>query len=148
MVDWQNRHMDLIVSRLSPFIGEQTMMKLMWTQPRFTMAVAVLFLFIFITCWRSVAVLRRNPAGPLPTMFVLLAGLYINVFTHTIQTLLLARAMTPGFLTAVLVVLPYTLMMFRRLVRARIVSKRAAIIVICSGPALFMLVGIADALLQ
>ncbi|PYI56379.1 HXXEE domain-containing protein [Paenibacillus flagellatus] len=92
-----------------------------WTTPRFAAAVAVLFTFICIVC-RFAA--RPGASAKARGWFAAtIAVLFVNVFTHTAQSLLLGRY-TPGVTTALVVVLPYTLYTLDRLVRERWIAAR------------------------
>jgi hypothetical protein len=84
-------------------------------------AVAVSFIFLIL----SIAVLLTSvtlPTGTyLPFFLVCLHVMFLNIFTHIGQSLLL-RGYTPGVATAVTVLLPYTVYTYCRLFDAGLIS--------------------------
>ncbi|WP_052488093.1 HXXEE domain-containing protein [Gordoniibacillus kamchatkensis] len=86
-----------------------------WSTPAFAAVVAALFLLV----WRiSSAAARSGGTGRARNLYVaVLTVLFVNVFTHVGQTVLL-RQYTPGVVTAVAVAFPYCLYMYVRLYRA------------------------------
>lgn len=144
IADWQQRHSEQMIARLGSVLGEHVATSLMWSKPGFIAAVITLFFVISLICFRAIVSLKRDPSKPLPTLFILLAGLYINVFTHATQALVWFEGYTPGIATAALVVLPYTLYMFKRMLRTGLVEKRSIYGVVGAGPVILLLSGAMD----
>lgn len=91
-------------------VAEKLMMEIgvIWTTPRFAFAVAVLLGVILYAC--AVSAKDRR------LFLIVMTVMFLNVFTHAAQSLLL-RMYTPGLGTALGFVLPYTLYSFKRLLR-------------------------------
>jgi len=86
--------------------------KMVWTTPRFAIAVAVLFALICLVCYHAT---RPNATAKDRKWFVIaVTALFLNVFTHLAQAVLF-QSYTPGVATAVAVILPYTLYVYGRL---------------------------------
>lgn len=86
------------------------------TTTQFTIGVTILFV---ITIWASFLA-TRSPRD-LSWLTICLAIFLLHVCTHVAQPLLL-RTYTPGAITAVLVVLPYSLYAFHRLFSDQLIS--------------------------
>lgn len=67
----------------------------------------------------------------------LLGLLFLHVFTHMAQAVLF-RSYVPGLVGAVLVLLPRTIYIYRRLLAARLLDRRTAILTALAGFALFI----------
>jgi hypothetical protein len=103
---WMREHQELLAERF----GEITR-SLMWTTPRFAVAMTIILAIIVWSCRKAARGLPDGRgAGPYLTI---VAILFINVFTHTGQMIVLGTY-TPGVGTAILVGLPYALYVFYR----------------------------------
>jgi len=108
---WTLDNEQLLKSSLS-FIGYESPL---WTTPRFVVAVAILLALICWACWGATR--PGAGAGGRRWVVIALAVLFLNVFTHTAQSIWIG-GYTPGVITAIAVALPYTLYMGRRLLAA------------------------------
>lgn len=106
--DWMVSHREALLDR---FGGIASFTR---TTPGFAAVMTVLFLII----WRkSSAAARSGQSSRARKLFVAaLSVLFVNVFTHVGQTVLLQQY-TPGVITAVAVAFPYCLYMYVRLYR-------------------------------
>jgi hypothetical protein len=83
---------------------------------QFIMGVAVFFGLILVASFLAAS--QQDT-----TLFtVCLAIFFLHVFTHLVQPIIF-RAYTPGVITAVLLVLPYSLYTFRRLFQAHLLDQ-------------------------
>ncbi len=87
------------------------------TTTQFTIGVTILFV---LTMWASFLA-TRSPRD-MNWLTICLAIFLLHVVTHVAQTLLL-HSYTPGVITAVLVVLPYSLYAFHHLFSDRLISE-------------------------
>ena len=94
----------------------------------------LLVLFIGIT-WGATHARGR---GPWQFAYAaLLGGFYVHGFTHLGQALYFA-GYTPGSVTAALVVIPVSLYLYTRLIRARLLAWKTAMVAALFGTALFI----------
>lgn len=100
------------------------------TTAQFTIAVAIFFVLTLLAAFLA----TRHPADF--TFFSLLLAIFlIHVITHVVQPLIF-RAYTPGVITAILLVLPYSLYGFHRLFLAGLVSTGSFMISLLIGAVL------------
>lgn len=107
-------------------------------------ATALLLLTLAVLLTRAAS---RPPApGLRMSVFVgAVSILFLNVFTHVGQTLVLGMY-TPGVLAAVLVALPYTLYVYDRLLKERLISwSTLGLSVLLGGLVMLPLIGFAQA---
>jgi hypothetical protein len=103
---WMRAHQELLAQRFGEFTRS-----LMWTTPRFAVAMSILLAIILWSCRKAARGLTDGRGtGPYLTF---VAILFINVFTHAGQTIILGTY-SPGVGTAILVGLPYALYVFYR----------------------------------
>ena len=103
------------------------------TTAQFTLAVAALFVGVLVAAIHGV-VRARRAARSIP--FLLIAGALIgNGVTHVMQGVYF-RAYTPGLVTAVLLVLPYGVLLGRALQAAGLVSRNEWLAAIALGAVL------------
>jgi hypothetical protein len=87
------------------------------------MAVAVLFIFIIVSSVTFMAnqFLISGPFGNINFFTVLILTFLIHVFTHVVQSLFF-RSITPGVITSIFLVLPYSLIMLQTLLNHQLIS--------------------------
>ncbi len=114
------------------------------TTRMFAVAVAILFVVVLAATFAASGTLRRGVAIDIFAIAVVL--LLLNVFTHAGQSVLL-RIYSPGVISAILVVLPYTLYTLHRLDATELISRDlgpwALLAVILTRPSLLVLYGTA-----
>lgn len=110
--NWLIRHRERLVRSIPAFLQKTFQPMLSMSTAQFSVAVTCIFAVL------SAAVLLTVltwPAGTyLPFFLVCLHVLFLHVFTHIGQSLLF-RTYTPGVVTAVVLVLPYSLYTYYRL---------------------------------
>ncbi|MFZ0963402.1 MAG: HXXEE domain-containing protein [Terriglobia bacterium] len=105
------------------------------TTPQMAIAVGfILVIFVAVTAGASLS-LRRGPW--LYAYSCLLGVLFLHVFTHVGQAILM-RGYTPGVVGAVLVIVPGALFIYRRLFAAQLLTWKSAVVTALAGLALFI----------
>jgi hypothetical protein len=100
-------------------------------------AIAITFVFLLLVVVTS-GVVRAKARGPWLYLYCAFLGLlFLHVFTHIAQALLL-RAYVPGLLGAIFAVLPGTTFIYRRLFAAELLTRRVAILTALAGFAVFV----------
>jgi hypothetical protein len=92
------------------------------TTGQFTVAFLFLFIFVILSSYSATRYLR--PGIGLDFYLALIGVMFLHVFTHVGQTILFLNY-TPGVVTAVLVMLPYTLYSYHRLFYAGLIDFRS-----------------------
>jgi Protein of unknown function with HXXEE motif len=93
---------------------------------------AFLLLFIIVTLSSYFATKRFASSMGLDFFTSLLGVMFLHVFTHVGQTVLL-RKYTPGVITAILVMLPYTVYTYHRLLHSGMVNVTSIFITAVVG---------------
>lgn len=110
---WMAHHREEILQRYGHLRPVRIMLNLTnVTTRQFTIAVATILAIMVWAAW--VGARDLSPGFGQDFYATAVAGLLLNVVTHVVQSLLLGRY-TPGVVTALLVVLPYSLYAFYRL---------------------------------
>ncbi|MCO1603485.1 HXXEE domain-containing protein [Desulfosporosinus nitroreducens] len=121
---FMNRNKDRIVSLLSPKIGTFVQKQFDLTTVQFSVSVA--FVFIFVISSTYLTTHYNFAEGALRYFFIIVAIFFVHVFTHVGQALIL-RTYTPGVITSVLIVFPYTSYVIFRLLREHIIDWNFAL---------------------
>ncbi|KAB7709085.1 HXXEE domain-containing protein [Bacillus aerolatus] len=115
---WMENHRGMLAEKLH--LGGWNLQGVLWTTPRFAIAVTVL---LGLICIASYCAARPGATAKDRKWFVIgITALFLNVFTHLAQTALF-HSYTPGVVTAIAVVLPYTLYTYGRLLQKGWVSR-------------------------
>jgi hypothetical protein len=92
-----------------------------YTTSEFALTVAfIFFMYVLISHFASKNITGWGMICFMATILIM----FVNVFTHLAQTILLG-IYTPGVITALVVVLPFTILVFRTLMREKLLSKKA-----------------------
>jgi len=116
---FMSRNKEQIVSLLSPKIGGFVQRQFDLTTVQFSVSVA--FVFIFVTSSTYLVTHNNFAEGALRYFFIIVAVFFIHVLTHVGQALIF-RAYTPGVITSVIIILPYTAYVLFRLFREHIID--------------------------
>jgi len=122
---WLREHRAELPSVVQPFLGITT--------TEFALAVALLFLGFFAAAAHGA---HRARQGRMSIPFLLVAGAFAaNGITHLGQAALL-RGYTPGVVTALLVVLPYGVLLGEQLRRSGLVTRGTWVGAVAAGAVL------------
>jgi len=109
---WIEKHASIVPEFVKPLIPDS---------PAFIAYAGLLFLILFAVA--GVAALRSRPLSVAWVFFsILLAARLENALLHAMESIAL-KQYTPGVLTAVLLVLPITSYLMRRLVRLELIRR-------------------------
>ena len=111
----KDRIVPLLPQKLAVFVQKQFDL----TTVQFSVAVAFVFLFVISSTY--LATHYNFDEGALRYLFIIVAVFFLHVFTHVEQALIL-RTYTPGVITSVLIILPYTSYVFFRLFREHLID--------------------------
>ena len=136
MPGWITAHREELdqLARLSP-LAAHALRSLATTLPQVAVAVASVGALVLVVT--AGAALTRRPGFWLYAYASVLGAMFLHVFTHLAQALLV-RGYVPGLYAAVLAVLPATTYIYRRLFRARLLTRRSAWVTACVGLALLL----------
>ena len=102
-------------------------------------SIGVLFVFLLVIAVSVVGERARSSRTALHIYLVGLSALFVNVWTHVGQSLVF-RGYTPGIVTAVLVVLPYSAAVYREMARERMLDRPTLVRSLAAGLGLMALI--------
>ena len=102
-------------------------------------SVGVLVVFLLVVAVSVVGERARQSRTAFHVYLVGFSALFANVWTHLGQTLVF-RGYTPGVVTAVLVVLPYSAAVYRQMARERLLDRSTFIRSLAAGLGLMALI--------
>ncbi|MFT4415477.1 HXXEE domain-containing protein [Fredinandcohnia humi] len=110
------------VSKILPNkISNRVMRQFTMTTAQMAVAVLVIFLFVSSATFMASQYVTNGPLGNIYFFTVLLLIFFIHVFTHVGQSILF-RSITPGVVTSVLFVFPYSLLMLTSLLSSQLIN--------------------------
>ena len=116
---FMSRNKDRIVYLLPRNIGVFVQRQFELTTIQFSVSVAFVFMFVMSATY---LVTHFNFAeGAMKYFFIVVVVFFLHVFTHLGQALIL-RTYTPGVITSVLIILPYTSYVLFRLFRDQLID--------------------------
>jgi len=110
--NWLIRHRERLVRKVPTFLEKMIRPMLAMSSAQFS--VAVTCIFAVLSAAVLLTVLTWPTGNYLPFFLACLHVLFLHVFTHVGQSLIM-RTYTPGVVTAVVLVLPYSLYTYYRL---------------------------------
>lgn len=117
--NWLTRHRKQLIRKLPVALEKHFKPLLFMTTAQF--AVAVTGIFIILSAAVLLTAATWSKGTYLPFFLVCLHVMFLHVFTHIGQTILL-RSYTPGVVTAVALILPYGLYTYTRLLEEGVVT--------------------------
>jgi Protein of unknown function with HXXEE motif len=115
MEKWVKRNSSTITEKLPPRIARRVIRQFSLSTAQFAAAVLVVFLFVSVSTFMASQYVNDGDfRGNIYMFTVLQLVFFIHVFTHVGQSILF-RCVTPGVITSVLFVLPYSTVMLREL---------------------------------
>jgi hypothetical protein len=136
MPSWIARHEPLVqaIRRIGPF-GDRVVANLPRTTGAVATAVAVeLMVLVIATAW-----LTRHPRRGLGLdIYCVLLGLFVGHSVTHVGLAILFRGYTPGVITAVVLIPPMGLFLYRRLLESNLVTWRTAIAAAVFGMLAFL----------
>ncbi|CAM3942524.1 HXXEE domain-containing protein [Cohnella lubricantis] len=118
---WVASHANTVRSKLPERLADRVLKQFEMTTAQFAVAVLVVFLFVGSSAYLAYQSTSGGPLGTIRPFLVCNLLFFIHLFTHVAQSFYF-RSVTPGAVTSVLVVLPYSLLLFRSLFDNRFVD--------------------------
>lgn len=136
MPDWLARHRGQLeqVAAMNP-LAAKMIHSMATTTPQVAMAIGFLLLVFLVVTWGAAHSLRRG--AWLYAYACSLDVLFLHVFTHLAQAILV-RGYAPGVIAAVLVIIPGSLLIYKRLFEAHLLTWKSAVVTALMGLSFFV----------
>ncbi|MEH7883843.1 HXXEE domain-containing protein [Bacillus sp. JJ1609] len=118
---WVAKNSSTVSKVLPARMAERVLKQFSLTTAQMSVAVLIVFLFVSSSTFMASQYLKGGPAASIQFFTVLILVFFIHVFTHIGQSILF-RSITPGVITSVLLVLPYSFVMLNTLLEREIIN--------------------------
>jgi len=118
---WMAKNSNVIYDKLPKKLADRVMKQFSMTTAQFAVAVVVIFLFVSSSTYMASQYVNDGPLGSIYFFTTMITVFFVHVFTHIGQSVLL-RSLTPGVVTSVFIVLPYTLILYITLFEHRVIT--------------------------
>jgi len=118
---WMEKHSSVIHGKLPSKFADRVIKQFSMSTAQFSVAVMVIFVFVSSSTYMASQYLNSGPLGNIYLFTVMNTVFFIHVFTHVGQSVLL-KSITPGVVTSVLLVLPYSILLFYSLLKHQIID--------------------------
>lgn len=130
MEKWVKQNTGNISEKLPPRLARRVLRQFSLSTAQFAAAVVVIFLFVSLSTFMAGQYVNEGAfLGNIYLFTVLQLVFFIHVFTHVGQSILF-RCVTPGVITSVLFVLPYSTIMLRELLNQELITWHTILILL------------------
>lgn len=139
---WLHNNQTKLYKRLPTKIANRIVKQFSMTTAQFAVAVLLIFLIISAATISANIYFYNGIAINLYFFIIITSVFFIHAFTHIGQTILF-RSITPGTVTSLIIIIPYSILLYRSLFMAEIVTWKMIIICLPFGFLFFPIVLIA-----
>jgi len=136
---WMDKNSNVIYDKLPRKFADKVIKQFSMSTAQFAVAVFIIFIFVSSSTYMASQYINHGPFGNIYLFTVMILVMFLHVFTHVGQSVFL-RSITPGVITSIFLVLPYTLIMFNSLFKHQIITWKTIYI---STPFIFLIIPLA-----
>ncbi|MFJ7825850.1 HXXEE domain-containing protein [Psychrobacillus sp. NPDC096623] len=125
---WMERNSTLIYDILPKKIADRVIKQFSMSTAQFAVAVLVIFLFVSIATVMANQYMIQGLHGNIYIFTIITLVFFLHAFTHIGQSIIL-RSVTPGAFTSLIVIIPYSLVLFQSLLVNEVITWK--IIFLC-----------------
>lgn len=118
---WLNKNSTILYERLPKRIADRVMKQFSMSTAQFAVAVIVIFMFVSSSTFLANQYVHQGPFGDIYFFIIVTLTYFLHAFTHLAQSVFL-RAITPGALTSLMIVIPYSLILYRSLLINKVIT--------------------------
>lgn len=135
---WVARYANRVRRKLPERLANRMLKQFSMTTAQFAVAVIVMFMFVSTSTYCAYQYITQGPLGNIHFFVVCTLVFFIHLFTHLAQSLYF-RCITPGAVTSLIIILPYSILLFRSLAQHHVVDWA---VVLASLPFVLLIVPI------
>lgn len=139
MEKWLNKYSNVLYEKLPKKLADKVIKQFSMSTAQFAVAVVIIFLFVSGSTIMAIQSLNERPFGNIYIFTIVMLTFFLHAFTHIGQSLLF-HSITPGAFTSIIIVIPYSLVLFHTLLAYQIITWN--IIFICL-PFVFLFIPVA-----
>ncbi|WP_307152092.1 HXXEE domain-containing protein [Robertmurraya andreesenii] len=128
MEKWLNKYSNVIYEKLPKKMADKVIKQFSMSTAQFAVAVLIIFLLVSGSTIMAIQYLNDSPFGNIYIFTIVMLTFFLHAFTHIGQSLLF-HSITPGAFTSIIIVIPYSLVLFHTLLAHEIITWN--IIFIC-----------------
>ena len=114
MEKWLKNHSTVIYELLPKKMADRIMKQFSMSTAQFSVAVLVMFLFVSSSTFMASQYVNQGPLGNIHFFIVVTLVFFLHAFTQVGQSIIL-RSITPGAFTSVIIIIPYSLVLYQSL---------------------------------
>lgn len=118
---WMLKNSNSIYIRLPKKMADRVINQFSMSTAQFAVAVFVIFLFVSSSTYLASQYIHHAPLGNIYLFTVMIMVFFLHVFTHVGQSIFL-RSITPGVVTPVVIVFPYTIVLLISLFKNQVIT--------------------------
>lgn len=118
---WMETNLDVINDKLPSKIADKVIKQFSMTTAQFSVAVLVIFIFVSSSTYMASQYINHGALGNIYFFTAVITVLFLHVFTHVGQSIFL-KSVTPGVISSILVVLPYSIILFNSLFKNQVIT--------------------------
>lgn len=111
---WMKKNSNVIYERLPRKMADRVIKQFSMTTAQFAVAVLVIFLFVSSSTIMANQFVIQGPFANIYVFTILTLTFFLHSFTHIGQSIFL-RSITPGSLTSMTIIIPYSLVLYHTL---------------------------------
>lgn len=118
---WMKRNANLLIQKLPTRIADRAIT--FFSKSTAQLSTTVLVIFVFVSCATIMAnqYIIQGLLGDIYFFTIVTLAFFLHAFTHIAQSIIL-RSITPGVITSVLVIIPYSLVLYSALFANEIIT--------------------------
>lgn len=136
---WLHNNKNKLYKRLPPKLADRIVKQFSMTTAQFAVAVIIVFLFVSGATIAANLYLYNGLTMNLYFFIVVSSVFFIHAFTHIGQTIFF-RSITPGTVTSVIIIIPYSVLLYRSLFFQGIITWKMILISLPFGLLFFPIV--------
>lgn len=125
---WLHKNSAVIYHKLPKRMADRIMKQFSMSTAQFAVAVLVIFLFVSISTFLANQYVIQGLFGDVYIFTVVTLVFFLHAFTHIGQSIIL-RSITPGVITSLLVIIPYSIVLYRSLFENEVITWE--VILVC-----------------
>lgn len=118
---WMKRNSTMIYDILPERIADRVIKQFSMSTAQFAVAVLVLFLFVSCSTVMANQYVIQGLLGNIYIFTIITLVFFLHSFTHIGQSIIL-RSVTPGAFTSLIVIIPYSLILYRTLLVNKVIT--------------------------
>ncbi|GIN70271.1 membrane protein [Bacillus sp. J14TS2] len=118
---WMDKNSDVIYAKLPRKIADRVIKQFSMSTAQFSVAVFVIFLFVSSSTYMASQYINGGPLGNIYLFTIMILIIFLHIFTHIAQSIIL-KSITPGVITSIFIVLPYSIILFHSLFENKIIT--------------------------